>query len=161
MELPAESQLITHNPFSCRCCVCCCVCCCTSTSTHHAPPPCLFLQHIRLFSTYEYIVPDLLARAHTYTVQGDFSMADEVASKFMRRHRNLPETRVLEAMFAYYEEAKLDKAADLLRSVLQDVKTHTKATDLLARISRIDTLKKGAEYAHLRKNYTEAIFGST
>ena len=59
---------------------------------------------------------------HAGNHQGDFSSADEVASKFMRRHRNLPDTKVLEALFAYFEEAKLEKAAELLKSVLTQVR---------------------------------------
>jgi DnaJ-domain-containing protein 1 len=66
---------------------------------------------------------------------------------------------VLEALFAYYEEAKLDKATELLRGVLLEAGEHPKAACLLERVVKIDTLKKAAEYSHLRKDYAAALEG--
>jgi DnaJ family protein C protein 7 len=97
--------------------------------------------------------------AEAYIMTGDFSTADDVASIFMRRHRTLAGTRVLEALFAYYEEAKLDKATELLRGVLLEAGEHPKAARLLERVVKIDTLKKAAEYSHLRKEYAAALEG--
>lgn len=97
--------------------------------------------------------------AEAYIMTGNFIAAHDVAHKFMIKYPRLSDTRILESLFAYYNEAKLEKAADILKSVLADDKDNTRASKLLDKIQKIDILKKTAEELHLRKNYQKAAQG--
>jgi len=52
-------------------------------------------------------------------ILGDVEQADEVARKFMRRYSTAPDTIFLLALFAYYEDGKLEKALEQLTSVVE------------------------------------------
>lgn len=57
-------------------------------------------------------------------ILGDVEEADEVARKFMRRYSSAPDTVYLLALFAYYEDGKLDKALEQLSSIVEPVDTN-------------------------------------
>jgi len=97
--------------------------------------------------------------AEAYIMTGNFIAAHDVAHKFMIKYPRLSDTLILESLFAYYNEAKLEKAAELLKSVLADDKDNARASKLLDKIQRIDILKKTAEELHVRKNYQKAVQG--
>lgn len=99
--------------------------------------------------------------AEAYIRVGDFIAADDAASKFFERYPDLPATRIVKALFAYYEEAKLDFAMQLLRAVVAEDALNMKASRLLTRIQKIDTLKKLADECQAEKQYQKAIAAFT